>query len=115
MNTNTIYEDKLVKISNTFIVVKNYYFPFIGSKKVAFDKIESITVEKPTFLNGQFRIWGTRNLSTWYPIDLVRPKRDKIFKISIIGKTVDVGFTVKNSSDVEKIFREKGLLKYTTA
>ena len=115
MSNNIIYKDNLVEISNDFILVKNYYFPLIGSKRVAFNKIDSIRAEEPSLMNGRFRIWGTGNFTTWFPLDLARPKRDKIFTISIHGKTVNVGFTVKDSETVVRIFGQKGLIKHATA
>ena len=115
MAENNIYEDRLVQISNDSILIKNYYFPLIGSKRVPFNKIESVTAEKPSLLKGKFRIWGTSNFVTWYPLDFARPSRDKIFIITLLGKTIRVGFTVKNSETVLRIFEQKGLIQHATA
>jgi hypothetical protein len=115
MTETMIYKDKLIEISNKFILLKNYYLPFIGSKRVPFDKIKSVTVEKPSLLKGQFRIWGTGNFVTWFPLDLWRPSRDKIFIISLLGKTMRIGFTTENSETVIRIFEQKGLIQHTTA
>ena len=115
MTETIIYKDKLIEISNNFILLKNYYLPFIGSKRVPFDKIKSVTVEKPSLLNGQFRIWGTGNFVTWFPLDLWRPSRDKIFIIALIGKTMRIGFTTENSETVIRILEQKGLIQHTTA
>jgi len=112
---NIIYKDKLIEISNNFILFKNYYLPFIGSKRVPFDKIKSVTVEKPSLLKGQFRLWGTGNFVTWFPLDLGRPNRDKIFMIYLLGKTIRIGFTAENSETVVRIFEQKGLIQHTTA
>lgn len=115
MAENIIYKDKLIEISNDSILIKNYYFPLIGSKRVPFKNIQSIIVEKPSSSNGKFRIWGTRNFATWFPLDFWRPKRDKIFMINLIGKTVCVGFTVNNSETVLRILEQKGLIQHATA
>ncbi len=115
MEESIIYKDHLIEISNDSILIKNYYFPLIGAKRVPFKNIQSVTAEEPSLLNGQFRIWGTRNFVTWFPMDFLRPQRDKIFMINLIGKTVDVGFTVKNSETVIKILQQKGLIQHATA
>ncbi len=115
MAENNIYEDRLIEISTDSILIKNYYFPLVGSKRVPFDKIEFITAEKPSLLNGQFRIWGTRNFVTWYPLDCARPSRDKIFIINLLGKTIRIGFTVNNSETVLRILEQKGLIQHATA
>ena len=115
MAENIIYKDKLIEISNDSILIKNYYFPFIGSKRVPFKNIQYVSAEQPSLLNGKFRIWGTRNFATWFPLDFWRPKRDKIFMINLIGKTICVGFTVKNSETVFQILEKKGLIQHATA
>jgi hypothetical protein len=115
MAENNIYEDRLVQISNDSILIKNYYFPLIGSKRVPFKKIEFVTAEKPSLLKGKFRIWGTGNFVTWYPLDFARPSRDRIFIINLLGKTIRVGFTVNNSETVLRILEQKGLIQHATA
>src|SRR5271169_448255 len=115
MAENNIYEDKLIEISNESILLKNYYFPLIGSKRVLFKKIKSVTAEKPSSSNGRFRICGTGNFVTWYPLDFARPSRDKIFMMNLLGDKIRIGFTVKNSEKVLRIFEQKGLMQHATA
>ena len=55
MEQGPIYKDKLIEISNDFIILKDYYFPF-GPKRVPLEEIESITVEKPSLSAGKWRI-----------------------------------------------------------
>lgn len=109
MNSEIIYSDKLVKITNNYILFKNYYFPF-GPKKVKFSEIKYIAEKKPTLLNGKWRIYGTGDLRTWFPCDWKRPCRDRIFILSFINKKRRIGFTVEDSETVLKILSEKGLL-----
>ncbi len=110
MDDKNVYNDKLVEINNESITLKKYYFPFAGSKRIPLDKIKSIKVEKPSLFTGQARIWGTGDLMTWFPLDVGRLKRDKIFIISIIDKAISAGFTVENSETVLRIFEQKGLI-----
>jgi hypothetical protein len=115
MAENNIYEDRLIEISNDSILLKNYYFPLIGSKRVPFRKIEFITAEKPSLLKGKFRIWRTGNFVTWYPLDFARPTRDRIFIINRLGEMIRIGFTAENSDTVLRIFEQKGLIQRATA
>ncbi len=115
MAGHDLYEDRLVKISNDSIILKNYYFPLIGSKRVPFNRIESVAADNPSLLKGKFRIWGTGNFVTWWPLDFARPSRDKVFIMNRLGKTIRIGFTVHNSDTVLRIFQQKGLVRHATA
>jgi hypothetical protein len=106
-----IYHDKLITITEDDIIFEHYYFPMDRKKVVRLSDIEKITVEKPTIWNGKWRIHGTGNFKTWYPRDNARPKRDKIFFASLKSQWVDIGFTVENAEQVEKILREKKLIR----
>jgi hypothetical protein len=103
------YSDGLVEISNEAIRLKGYYFP-LGSKRVSFSEIAEVLVEKPTVLNGKWRIWGSGNLRTWFPLDLRRPWRDTIFIIRLASKWKRIGFTVEDSGRVRQILWERGLI-----
>ena len=60
------YSDALVEIGDDAIRLKSYYFPF-GSKRVSFAEIAEVVVEKPTLINGRWRIWGLRESSHMVP------------------------------------------------
>ena len=111
MNKHQLYEDKLVEITDGSIILYKYYFPSFTPKVISFDIIENINVRKPTLFSGKWRIHGTGNFRTWYPFDSLRPKRDRIFIISIMGKWVQSAFTVENSTEVESILKRKRLIK----
>lgn len=104
MNNETVYSDKLVEITNDSILVKNYYYPF-GDKRVDFNTIESITVQKATLLSGKYRCYGTGDFRVWFPPDN-RSSRDKIFLITIKKKWWRIGLTVENSQAVLDLFKK---------
>jgi len=106
-----IYRDHLVSISDDKIIFEHYYFPSGKQKIVKLADIEWIQVKKSTILNGRWRIHGTGNFKTWYPRDNKRFKRDKIFFAKLKGRWVDIGFTVEDAAQVEKIFNQKNLIK----
>ncbi len=111
METTILYKDSLIEISADSILLKNYYFPFFSAKRIRFEQVRAITAEEPTLLNGKWRLQGTTDFGTWFPLDLVRPKRDKIFFISLAGKKLRIGFTVEDSETVLRILTLKGLIR----
>ena len=111
MNEEILYQDNLVEIKDDLIILKNYYFPSMSPKNILFTNVEKIEVKEPTLLRGKWRIQGTGDFRTWYPMDSYRPKRDKIFLITFKNKWMRSAFTVEDSRKVEDIFRAKGLIK----
>jgi hypothetical protein len=103
------YSDALVEIGDDAIRLKGYYFPF-GSKRVRFAEIAEVVVEKPTLINGKWRIWGSGNLRTWFPMDWKRPWRDTIFIIKLVSRWRRIGFTVQDSKRVRRNLSERGLI-----
>jgi hypothetical protein len=94
MDNNILYRDKLVEIDDDSILVRNYYYPF-GNKRVKFDNIDNIIVEKPTLMSGKYRYYGTGDFRTWFPPD-DRTSRDKIFIIKLKKNWWRIGLTVEN-------------------
>ncbi len=114
MEEKPIYKDGLIEITSNAIRLKNYYF--IGSsKRVPFEKINSVAVEHVSPSTGKWHLWGPRELTTWYPLDIQRPKRDEIFLMSLVGKRIRIGFTTKNSEAVRRILEEKNVCHRATA
>jgi hypothetical protein len=110
MNDGIVYQDGLVEISRDTIVFKNYYFPLLTSKIVFIDNIEKVEVKEPSIFTGKYRYHGSGDLRTWFPMDMNRHKRDKIFFLFLKNTWVRIGFTAENSGAVETFFKEKGLL-----
>ena len=110
INMEMIYQDNLVSITADKIIFKHYYFPTGREKVVQLADIEWIKVKKATIRNGKWRIHGTGNFKTWFPRDSKRPRRDKIFFAKLRGRWIDIGFTVENAAQVERIFKDKNLI-----
>ena len=106
-----IYQDSLVTISEEEVLFEHYYFPTGARKTVRFEDIERIEVKPPTIRNGRWRIRGTGNFRIWFPKDGQRPKREKIFFAKLKGRWMEIGFTVEHADQVERVFRNKGLIK----
>lgn len=105
----TIYRDSLIEITDKGLTLHRYYFPY-GDRDVAFDELEKVEVLSPSIWAGRWRIWGSGDLKTWFPLDWKRPARDRIFIGHFRGKTKRIGFTVEKSAEVEKLLATKGLL-----
>jgi len=105
-----IYEDRLVSITNESITFFSYSFPLGESRRVFFRDIEHITATKPTVFNGKWRIWGSGNLRTWFPLDIRRPSRDMIFVATLKTKGFSIGFSVEDSQKAIDFFRIHRLL-----
>ena len=111
MDRNSIYSDRLVSITENAITFRRYYYPTKKDKIVLLADIESIVVSVPTIWNGKWRLHGTGSFKTWYPEDLNRSQRDRIFFAVLKNQWVDIGFTVENADRVEGIFGKMNLLK----
>lgn len=111
MNDVRTYSDKLISITDNEIIFEDYYFPILKKKVVQFSNIERIVVKKPTIWNGKWRWQGTGNFKTWFPLDSNRHKRDRIFLATLKNQWVNIGFTVEDGEQVEKILKDKNLIK----
>ena len=110
MAEEILYQDGLIEIRKDVLILKNYYYPSKSSKSIKINDIEKTEMKKPTIISGKWRIQGTGDFRTWYPLDISRPKRDKIFIIIYKNKWIRSGFTVENSKRVEEIFRKQHLI-----
>jgi hypothetical protein len=109
MNADVLYSDSLVEISTETILFRRYYFPF-GAKRLKLSNIERVVVQEPTLATGKYRLQGSGGLRTWFPMDLKRPRRNRIFIILLHNKWRRIGFTVEDESAVEQILRQRRLL-----
>ena len=73
-----LYANRLVSISTDSITFFHYYFPIMTSRRVDFADIDHITVHRATLRTGSWRIWGSGDLRTWFPLD-TKALRDLIF------------------------------------
>src|SRR5262249_7815056 len=92
-----LYEDSLVVLTSDSLLLKRYYFPALKPKLVSLAEVQRIEILYSNLWTGRFRLWGSGDLRTFYPLDLGRPKRDRIFRLTQRGKRIRIGFTVENS------------------
>lgn len=109
MYTEKLYSDLQITITKEVVIFRHYYFIGI-SKKVPVSEIEKIASHEPTFTNGKWRIWGGGGFNRWFPFDILRPIRERIFFAKLKNSSFVIGFTVSNSRLVESIFRDMNLI-----
>ncbi len=110
-DTHLLYADRLVRIADDSITFLHYSFPFFSSGRQVFIRdIDRIDVKKPTIYTGKWRIGGSGDFRTWFPLDWNRPSRDRIFHATLKTRGMNIGFTVEDSRRVISILKEKGLL-----
>jgi hypothetical protein len=109
MSADILYSDSLIEISDETIVFRHYYFP-IGARRLKLSDIERVIVCTPTFANGKYRLQGSGDWRTWFPMDRQRPKRQKIFILVLRNKWRRIGFTAEDEAAVEHILRARQLL-----
>lgn len=103
------YSDKLVEITDDSITFKNCYFP-LGSKRVQFARIDRVESKESSLVSGKWRLWGTSFVPRWFPLDWKRPSTDKIFVVQLRDSRRRIGFTAEDSTRVEVLLRNEGLL-----
>jgi hypothetical protein len=106
----SLYKDSLLEITDQEVIFHHYYFPFGGDKHVPLSQIEDVEAKPPSVWGGSWRLWGSGDFRTWFPLDSRRPKRDRIFIASLRGKSHRIGFTVEDSEKAATILKERGLL-----
>ena len=109
MSVDILYSDSLIEISDDSIVFRRYYFPIVA-RRLKLSDIERVVVRTPTFANGKYRLQGSGDLRTWFPMDLRRPTRQKIFIVVLRHKWRRIGFTVEDEAAVERILQARRLL-----
>jgi hypothetical protein len=106
-----LYADHLVEIAEDSVLFRHYYFPTGSSKRVMFSEVDHIRAWPLTLLTGKWWIWGSSDLTTWFPADWDRPGRTTGFLLVRKGKTIRIGFTVEDEVAVREILRRQGLLR----
>lgn len=106
---NDIYADRLIQVTEKSILFKGYYFPF-GSKRIELSDIDHVEVKESSLLSGKWRIHGSGDFRTWFPRDLKRPKRDRLFIIHLHNRWRRIGFTVEDSNRLIDALKDRNIL-----
>jgi hypothetical protein len=106
-----LYSDRFVSITGNEITFHHYSFPlFAKSRTLSLSDVDHIDVMKPTVHTGKWRIAGSGDFRTWYPLDRDRPSRDRIFHAILRIRGMNIGFTVEDPVRATRILKQKGLI-----
>jgi hypothetical protein len=112
MELPIIYSDELVDVFADGIRFKTYYFPLGQAKFILFSQVRSWEQRPSTLWNGKWRLWGTGDFQTWFPLDWLRPGRDAIFFLTLTTQPTRIGFTVENSDKFLAVLKSKVPVKF---
>jgi hypothetical protein len=103
------YNDGIVSCDVDGVIIRGYYLPKGGAKRVPYEKIRGLERVTMGTLTGQWRIWGTANFSLWANFDAKRPKKTVGFVLDV-GKKVRPFVTPDDPDAFESIVRERAHL-----
>jgi hypothetical protein len=83
--TRTQYSDGLLKIDDSSLTIRHYYFPLATAKRLPLNDIYSASEFALHALTGRWRIWGGGSLPYWSNLDPRRPRKRRGFVIRTNG------------------------------
>jgi hypothetical protein len=100
-----LFEDKDVKITDQFVYIKWYFFPWGGTKKIALKDIKK--VEKRELGWAKYRLWGmdASQWGYWLPGDKNRMSRTYFIGITVESSTKP-SFTTEHVDQVYDILKD---------
>ena len=102
MSSNTLHEDRYIRIQENKIEIKNYYFPFCCKKIILIKEIKSITLKQIESLLCSSRVWGPNCNYNWFSLDCKRNSKKYYIEIDI-GSCLNPTFTVDKTEVVYNI------------
>ncbi|MGM0559342.1 MAG: hypothetical protein ACQEVA_23360 [Myxococcota bacterium] len=93
-----LYEDRYLVLDESALTIKHFYAP-MGSKRVAYEDIESVYEDELNFWSGKWRFGGPRRLPQWFHVDWYRPGKDTC----IVVETTDYLDPVLTPENHEKV------------
>ena len=79
------YDDGQAVLDGNGLTLRHYYFPTGRSKHITYQQIHSAEVRPMTWLTGKGRGWGSSHPRYWLPLDLGRPRKDKLVVLDLGG------------------------------
>ena len=80
------YRDRWIHCDDEAVVVRGYYFPWGGSKRIPYGAIRGIRRGDMGTWRGQWRIWGTSNPRYWASWDPGRRHKEVGFVLDLGGR-----------------------------
>jgi hypothetical protein len=104
--TEALYEDAGLLLDEDGITIRRYYFPWAGSKRIAYTKIQGVKARPMNWTTGKGRIWGTADPRYWFPLD-PRRGRKRTLLILHVGRIVRPCVTPEMPERVIEVLRNR--------
>jgi len=85
MSNESKYDDGQVALDDNGLTLRRYYFPTGQSKHIPYRRIQSAQVRPMGWLTGKGRGWGSAHPRYWLPLDLSRPRKDRLVVLDLGG------------------------------
>ncbi|MFI8568505.1 hypothetical protein ACIGGF_18300 [Rhodococcus sp. NPDC078407] len=105
INRDVIYDDGLVLLDESGVTLRRYHFPLAIRKFVPYDKIRAVDTAVLGNWNGRWRLWGASTTDQWFPLDVMRPKKDTAVVLTI--RRISPVFTPGDPELVAHLIRER--------
>jgi hypothetical protein len=104
--TEALYQDARLTLDEDGITIQRYYFPWAGSKRIAYSKIQGIKAQPMGRPSGKGRFWGASDPRYWFPLDFQRGSKSTLL-ILHVGRGVRPCITPENPERVIELLRTR--------
>ncbi|WP_375483623.1 hypothetical protein [uncultured Mycobacterium sp.] len=85
--SGVLYDDGGLMLDEHGVTIRRYYFPWAGSKHIAYQAIRRVDARPMSWLTGRGRGWGTSRPGYWFPLD-IRRARKRTLVVFDLGRRV---------------------------
>lgn len=104
--TDALYEDAGLRLDENGITIRRYYFPWAGTKRIAYAKIQGVKAKPVSWARGKGRIWGALDPRYWLPLDPRRGRKQTLL-ILHVGRLVRPCITPEKPGRVIELLRDR--------
>lgn len=105
--SDILYGDRLLQVNEDCIFLWGYYLG-IFPKRVKFGEIERVSVADG--VSATTPTYGTHDFRSWFPPDLHRTSRDRIFKMKLLNQWWQPSFSTEDSEALLKVLKDNVLI-----
>ena len=105
MSNDIEYDDGRAVIDGNGVTLRRYYFPTGQSKHIPYRQIHAAEVQPMGWWTGKGRGWGSADPRYWLPLDISRPRKDKLVVLDL-GGFVHPAFSPDEPDRVIAILRQ---------
>lgn len=101
-----LYQDRWIECTDVALIIRGYYFPFGLKKTIPYDRIRGLREFTIGKASGQWRIWGSGDLTHWFNLDPDRTRKTRALELDL-GKFMLPVITPDDVAQVRKIIEER--------